>query len=270
MSYNFYNISSNDTICDTLSSINANYSNLSNWIIDFQTSYNDNWKPLFDYYNQNSDLLNSTLTIVENNSANWDSFQTTVEVNSARWLQPFTIFYPNIPQKNTDSSFDITPVTDWLNYNFPVKNNDNTINFVENQQAIVSCYTYELSARINNFYKDITDSTTCVTVNGKACARCQTNVTGGFVYCHQGTFGCDYTASVRNCQKSNCFFTYPPYYPLDSNKNQNTLLSSPTALSKIEAQLSFFFTDRYESQQITTISYTVIDCQWFFDKFITA
>ena len=90
------------------------------------------------------------------------------------------------------------------------------------------------------------------------------------MYCHQGTFGCDYTASVRNCQKSNCFFTYPPYYPLDSNKNQNTLLSSPTALSKIEAQLSFFFTDRYESQQITTISYTVIDCQWFFDKFITA
>ena len=58
MSYNFYNISSNDTIGDTLSSINANYSNLSNWIIDFQTSYNDNWKPLFDYYNQNSDLLN--------------------------------------------------------------------------------------------------------------------------------------------------------------------------------------------------------------------
>lgn len=269
MSYTFKKILNSESIGDTLSTVNLNYSNLSNWVIDFQTNYSNLWKPLFDYYNSNSDIFNQTVSLTQTYSSDWDSYQTTVQANSSKWLQPFTIFYPNILQDPFDEINYLSIITDWLSTNFPVKNSDNTSNYVENQQAIISCYTFLTSAKID-LYKDMVDYTDCNTKNGRACARCETIITGNPVYCFEGTFDCNYSSVIRNCNKSNCYYTFPPYYPLDSNKNQNTLLSSATARSKIEAQINMNFTDRWEAPNITTISFKVVDCDWFFDKFITA
>lgn len=50
MSFIIDKIESSETIGNSLSTVNQNYTVLSNWIIDIQNRYNNKFLPLYNFY----------------------------------------------------------------------------------------------------------------------------------------------------------------------------------------------------------------------------
>jgi hypothetical protein len=268
MSYLIKKIESAETIGNSLSTVNENYTILSNWIIDVQSLYNSTFLPLYNFYIKYSDRMNSVLTTIETLSGDWQSFQTTVETNSAKWLQPFSIWYPNlIPSPFNDSA--LSNVKNWLTTNFPIVNSDNSVNYVEGQQFIVNCHTYRVQEKINAFYKLI-DYSLCRTTNATIYAYCSDDWANNYVACSNGNKRCGYQRTCSNSAASDCFYLTPYYKNYTDSApigNVNTHLTQ--AYGKIEASVTAKYADRFENTAIKSISFRVVDCQWNFDKFIT-
>jgi hypothetical protein len=83
--------------------------------------------------------------------------------------------------------------------------------------------------------------------------------------CSQGTFYCGLTWSCLTCATSDCNFLNPPYYDIKKLPSK-----SVQAKSSIQGVINASYNDRREIDDITMISFKVIDCNWTFDKFITA
>jgi hypothetical protein len=269
MSYTITKISSSQNIGDSLDLINQNYSNLSNWIIDVQNSYNNTYQNVYNFFIQYVDRMDETLNLIHTLSSEWQSFQTTVETNSAKWLQPYTIWYPKlISIPFTDSS--IAVIKNWLQLNFPIRNDDGSVNYVENQQFIVNAHTYRIEYKINNAYYDLYDYTLCYTHNTTIYAYCSDIWANNYVACSNGGHSCGYSRSCSKSATSDCYYQ-SPYYRAYTDKTPIVDGSAHTtqAYGKIEAKVTCNFTDRIESSFIKSISFKVIDCDWVFDKFIT-
>ena len=268
MSYIINTIQSSETIGDSLSTVNQNYTVLSNWIIDIQSLYDSTFLPLYNFYIKYSDRMDNVLSTIHTLSADWQSFQTTVETNSSKWLQPFTIWYPNlIPSPFNDSS--LFNVKNWLSKNFPIKNSDNSVNYVEGQQFIVNCHTYRVEQKINAYYHLI-DYTHCFTSNSTIYAYCSDIWANNYVACSNGGHYCGYQRSCSNSATSDCYYLTPYFYKYtDSTPIGSVDTHATDAYGKIEAIVTANYTDRFENTVIKSISFHVVDCDWNFDKFIT-
>ena len=292
MSYNFYNIKNTETIGDSLTSANLNYINLQNWLSEMQNQYDNNWKPIVDFYNTHITDYKNTLSLVNQFSSNWEDFATTIENNSAKWLQPITIFYPYILDAPYSESYTKT-INSWLNLNYPVLNN-----YIENQKFIINVYTETAGSdsytQINN-RETLTDYTVCYTDSFKLCANCKTVAFGPIITCNGG-YSCPAEWNCQKCINVNCLYVKPPYIPLeesflattglyyipadDGTTNNNTLkqihvsdvetLSSHFAKGQIQADISMTYQDKWESDIITSLVFKVKNCEWQFDKYITS
>jgi hypothetical protein len=260
MSYTFYKILTSEVIGNSLSSINLNYYNLNNWVNDVQLNYENKIKPLMDFYNTYINDMESTISLVNELSSSWNDFKTTVQSNSSFWIQPVSIIYPKIfPFPFVDNYLKV--ITSWVNEKYPTQNTSAGItNYIENETIIVNVYTYQETVKIDSKeYKS--DVVTCYTNNGTVCADCATYWWGS-VNCHQGTFNCNHTVNCKNCVGSNCSYTLP-YYNIRGS-------GIVYADSKIDANVNMYFKDRWEDENIKSISFKVVDCKWVFDKFIGA
>ena len=268
MSYVINTINPSETIGDSLSTINQSYTNLSNWVIDIQKLYDNTFLPLYNFYIEYSDRMDKTLSTIQTLSSDWQSFQTTVETNSSKWLQPFSIWYPNlIASPFNDSS--LATVKNWLVKNFPIKNSDGSVNFVEGQQFIVNCHTYRIEEKINAYYHLI-DYTLCQTHNTTIYAYCSDIWANTYVACSNGGASCGYSRSCSVGQPSDCYYLTPYFHNYtDTVPIAATDPHTTQAYGKIEASVTANYTDRFENSVIKCISFTVVDCDWNFDKFIT-
>lgn len=259
-----------ETIGDSLSTVNHNYSTLSQWVIDIQNTSNAKFVPLYDFYIKYSNRMDRILSTIQTVSSEWRSFQTTVQTNSAKWLQPMTVWYPNlIPIPFTDNSLFV--VKSWLDTAFPIRNLDNSVNYVDGQQFIVSCYTFRTEQKINqNLF--LRDHTTCRTSNTTIYAYCTDTWAHRSITCKKGAFSCAYTRGCREGKTSDCFYLTPYYTRVTDTApigTTNRNADRTYGIGKIEATVSARYTDRFESTSIRTISFRVVNCNWTFDRYIS-
>ena len=242
-----------------LNVINANYARMDALIEDLQNLVNVKYQSLIDYYNLYYSDISEAVTLYQSYSAEWENFSTIVQSNSANWLQPLTLIYPKINSSPFKNDY-ITEVETWLNAKFPIiDQNTNELLFVENQQAIISCYlSYTEPKIVKNVY--LTDQTICTTSNPTICIDCTTNY-GGLVGCHQGLFNCQYASGCPSCAPTKCGFSTPPFIPITSNGLQ--------AYARIEAYVKINYQDVHEDTNIKTLSFLVKNCKWKFNNYIT-
>lgn len=232
---------------------NYNYKIIDDLLSNLESTFNNKYQPIIDYYNLYYTVLNQGVDLDKNNSQKWQNFRTIVQSNSSSWLQPLTIIYPKINITSFSNSY-VQEITDWINAKFPVIDPvTNELLFVENQQAIITCYLGKNPYATNkNIY--LMDETTCVTSNPVICAACSTSFSGG-VKCHQGFFNCAYNSGCSTCKQATCGYTFPPYISIDST----------SAYGRIEAYVTISYQDLYEDPTCYNLMFIVNGCKWVYN-----
>jgi hypothetical protein len=261
-------ISPYSQIADSLNVINANYTNLFLTVSSFQQNYNFYYNPLINFYNKYYNDLNDALNTYNYNLSNWNEFYTSVASNSSKWLQPFTIFYPIVFEGMVTIDDSLT-INNWLREYFPIKNSDGSLNYVEGQILLVSCYTYINENRLGVYNDIVTSNCNCSTQSGSIQLHCQTIVPDGEVVCNQGNYECKLTIDCRPIKDVDCWYT-APYLHLDGStiNTSDSVESKHNAISQIKAIINAQFYDRYENA-IQTLKFSVQDCDWAFNGFQT-
>jgi hypothetical protein len=221
-----YTINTQDTIGNSLSSVNINYYNLELATLNLKTSAEKLWNPMLNYYLDVNKFLKETTSICQKNSSILISMATTVESNSAGWTKPITIFYPSLFPDNYPLDTVVATVSSWLISYLPVidpvkyildetTGNEipvppTTTNYIEGQTAIIYAHTWSYGDNIseNQF---INDFTLCSTQDKSICSYCIDRYYG-YVYCSNGDFSCNgHSTSCQSCGSLHCYYQNPPY-----------------------------------------------------------
>lgn len=297
-------IDKNETIGDSLSSINLNFLNLEKETLSISYSAQNYWNKVYEYYVTFGSYIKEITTLYQNVSAQLSNNATLVERNSAAWIKPITIFYPSIfdTQKTNTEIQDI--LLKWVKNNFPVFPTDqvlytnlNTGNvefiknknpaYVENQKLIVYTYTWFSTPEVLDI-QNLSDYTTCSTQDAEAYLECSSRWYGG-TYCGTNTWvPCD-SQTEFVCYKPfklSCNFTSPPYEDnqtfsktIDFRKNilffsrianrnyRDVAVQRKTSKSFIRASIETYHVDRYEDS-VKALVFTIKDCNWVYERSI--
>lgn len=265
MSYSFTLLTSSDSIGDTLSAINNNYLTLDEWATSIQLSADNLWGPFVDYYKNFSLELKPNISKGQASLNKWKSMSTTVETNSSNWIEPLILYYTDvITIKQQQDNTYITPITQWLNNNFPVLSDScsNGVCYLQTQECVVHATRKTNSSleastsgksrsQIDSTPVTVSDSTLCQTADTIASGPCVVRYSGGVVGCDNGDFACGGAISCTVSQKVDCNFnetgtkSYRPY---------------------IKANLYYNYIDEYETTDLLRLRYIISDCKWKFDK----
>ena len=258
MSYTFTLLNSSMSIGDSVDIINDNYNNLESWIGSIKLSSDEYWSPFVDFYKSYILELLPNVTSANSSLGNWKSTASTVETNSSKWIEPLIIYYPKIIYEseyikttisNTNTirydltSTKLTDVTNWLNYNFQVLNNNNVM-YVENSEAIVHLILNINDIQVSNH--QISDSTTCSTSDTIATGVCTVKTSGTVTSCNKKSYHCGGSFSCNKSQNISCNF-----------ENNSKLISK-----KITANLKYNFDNNHEIDKILRLKYIVKNCMW--------
>lgn len=134
------NIPDTDSIGDSLSALNMNFSALDAALQELQDKTVKFTYLYENYLNSKFDNLLKAATDIDNKSALWSQAAAIVAANKLKWIRPLSLMYPCIID---DPSFRATPeirdeVTTWINTQFPISNIDSSVNYVEGQKAYVA------------------------------------------------------------------------------------------------------------------------------------
>jgi hypothetical protein len=247
----------------SIEQINENYHTLYTISTAIEQTYVDYVQPIVEYYQKYKNLLFESSNAIKQNSGVWEDFYTMVRANSSVWIVPMTVFYPNLIQVPlTDNK--IAQVGNWLKKYYPIKNvQDGTLNYVESQKFIVSCYVYDY---VNNI--SILDQPyslcNCRTQSGLISLHCQTLITGGWINCNQGSYNCSRAINCYPQRQVDCWYE-TPYLKSDGSPILPTdpVSSKQTSISKIQADIRINYVDRRE-KDIKNLIFIVEDCEWSF------
>lgn len=170
-----------------------------------------------------------------------------------------TTDYIDTDQDFIDDRYQLYPGAPANNQNVPPFNAKP--NYVENQKAIIYAYTYSIDANIINDNSLLSDHTICTTNPRQVCVSCATYLRGSGP-CGWGWFRCPAGITCRTCKSANCFYAVPPYAPIPGTTTR--------VRGFISANTSMKYTEQKESTDIIAVVFKVVDCNWIFDKFITA
>jgi len=256
-------ISPSEIIGASIENINKFNSNLFQTATAIEDVYVKELQPIVEYYEKNKETLYEAIDIIANRSYMWDDFYTTVQQNSARWILPMTVFYPSLIQAPITPS-KVNVVLDWLKKYFPIRNDiDNTLNFLEKQKFIVSCYTYEYVSQINILDQPYSYCN-CATQTGIIALHCKTRITGGWINCNQGSYNCNHTINCYPTKNVDCWYE-SPYLKGDGSPIRATdpVSSKQVVISKIQANVKMNYVDRRENS-IKNFVFMVENCDWVY------
>ena len=272
MSYHFTNLTSQDYIGNSLSSVNINYSNLSNWTNTIQFSSDRFFEPLRQFYLFYGDFWKDTVSYAYSidGPKRLTSFNTHVAENSAKWINPIVFYYPEILKYDQSTiDYTISIASNWFYENYPVLNNQIAVvgapeplpNFVENTVAYLYIIFYD--EQINKIKSNTT------LISG---INCQTNDTAATVNCwvtFVDDIGCygDRHACGRFSRTPISSPTSPSCQRIfDMNcKYENNLQSiTRSGILNVDSQ----FSDRSENENIMCLVFEVKNCEWQFIKTI--
>jgi hypothetical protein len=256
-------IPASQNIGNSMDTINNNYRTLYNISTAMEETYVDYIQPILDFYQKNKKLLENSNQFIKVNNKEWQDFYTMVQQNSSVWILPMTVFYPTlIIEPLTDEK--ITKVGNWLKENYPVRKiQDNTLNYVENQKFIVTCYLYNYTNE-RKVLDQPSSYCLCSTQSGLISLHCQTIISGGWIHCHQGKYNCGLTLNCYPKLNVNCWYE-SPYLKTDGSpiKPSDPVESKQTTISKIQADIKIDYIDRRETD-IKNLVFIVENCDWVF------
>lgn len=256
-------ISPSENINESIPVINNNYNTLFNYATGIESVHLSQYGPVIEFYDAYKDTLFKAIEIINTRPNIWEDFYTMVQTNSSKWVLPMTVFYPNLIQTPINDN-KINQVKNWLNNFFPIRNlEDNTLNFIEKQRFIVSCYIYEYASNINVLDQPASYCN-CSTQSGRIALHCQTRIAGGWVNCHQGSFNCAHTINCYPTKDVDCWYE-TPYLKSDGTPINTTdpVSVKQVTLSKIQANLTMNYVDRRETQ-IKNFIFEVDNCNWVY------
>lgn len=268
MSYKYTKILSSDSIGNSLSAINQNYTNLEQQTLIITASANNLWSFVQDYYINVVPIIKNAISSVNNLQANVTSTVTTVQNNSAGWLTPITVFYPTIFPSASSNLAMVQTVSAWANQNFPIYSSASTNpNFVEDQQLIVYSHVWSYSNSSISENVILTDSTQCATQGENICGTCNIEYSGGTYYGYGSWFSCDgYKTSCSVCDTLKCSFNSPPYVNITNNSIavDGGSINISEATGFIQANVNMSFQDIFELQTINSFIFKIQNCNWVY------
>jgi len=260
---NLITITDTDSIGDCLSSVNLNYELLDNLITNIQLSAINYWIPITTYYENRKNFWKTNALDVATYFSNWQTSSTIFETNSSKWITPLIIWYPfliNFKEYQKNPNKITTDFKTWLDIKYPVLDDKGNPNYLQTQVMTVYAFTYGEDPAVSHTY-NLTDSTTCTTQDGLACASCSKTYHGGNVDCDNGDFSCGGTFSDQKCASVSCFFNLE--FP------NGTATQSKSKYSQIHASLNVDYKNKYEESTIIALIFKVNNCSWEFSSILT-
>lgn len=254
MSVTIYNITSSQSIGNTLSGVNQNYDTLDLLLTNIQTSAINYWIPMAQIYEAKKQDWKAAAKEIKNNFPNWQRTSTTFEQNSSRWITPIIAWYPclfdySVIRINPAEAQEKTLT--WINQKYPVLNKAGTPNYLEYQKMIVYSLNYSQDIPTKEVF-ELFDATRCTTSDQKVCAYCTKTYHGGGVNCNNGSFSCGGGTSCSVCDTVNCYF-------------DNGLAEKN---STIAASLTIEYQNKYEQPEINAFVYSIQNCEWVFESIL--
>jgi hypothetical protein len=171
-----------ESIGNSLSSINLNFRSLDIQTCNLEYSAVNYWNSAWNAFQQLSATWTSSQQTVATLSSCWQQTWTTVSQSSAFWLKPVTIIYP-FPFDSSNSDQISQNITSWLNENFPIRNG-NCFNFIVGQELYIFTPEYN---QINRFLsKTVNQGIKTVGVN----CFCSCIKRGTYSYVNYGNVDC--------------------------------------------------------------------------------
>jgi hypothetical protein len=262
---NLIKIKETDAIGDSLSSMNLNYELLDNLITNIQLSAINYWIPIATFYESRKDFWKINALDTAKYFVNWQNASTIFETNSAKWITPIITWYPflvefNLYKKNSNKI--INDLKTWLDVKYPVVTDKGIPIYLQTQVMILYAFAYGEEQPLLQTY-NLTDSTTCTTQDGKACASCSKTYHGGVVDCDNGDFWCGGTFTNQECANVSCFFN------LDFPDPTGKTIQSKSKFTQIRASLNIDYKNKYEESTIIALVYKVNNCSWEFSSVLT-
>lgn len=254
MTNTIYQITTADSIGNTLSSINQNYENLDLILTNIQASAINYWIPMANFYEQKKEEWKESAREVKVSYQNWVEATTIFEENSSKWLQPLIVWYPCIFEYNLIEQNPAEVqlrILNWLNLTYPVLSNTVKPNYVENQQMVVYSLNYSQDTPTKETL-ELMDGTLCKTTNQTICTYCSKCYHGGIVNCDHGGFVCGGCTNCMKCETMNCYF--------DNNLQQKS--------SQIAASITIQYQNKYEKPEMNAFIFMVKNCEWQFQEIL--
>jgi hypothetical protein len=229
-------------------------------IQDARMVLQDQVEPILHLYREYNDILKETKIMFDEIKHESVDFLTITTANSAKWLQPMTIFYPEI-FNSPFTNQNIDTINNWLKQFFPVKNEDGTLNYVENQKFLVNCYVRS-SQQLINTVDQLQSYCNCQTSSGLIRLHCRTIIKGGWIHCHQGSFNCNRTINCYPEKNVDCWYE-TPYIKRNGLPitGQDTIPAKQAVRSQIKTNITLNYTETKENA-IESLIFSVLDCDW--------
>jgi hypothetical protein len=254
MEETLYQITSAESIGDTLIPINNNYNVLDTLLFNIQTSALNYWIPMSEIYENRKTSWKKATDAIKDNYDSWQSIASTFEYNSARWITPIVTWFQcffNYDQVAVSPDLAEKQIFEWVNLNYPIITDGKNPNYTELQTLIVYALSYDRDKSIIQNY-NLSDKTTCSTLDQKVCVYCTKCYHGGGVNCNNGGFTCGGCSRCSKCEEVECFYK--------NNKK--------TMESRIGATLKVTYENKYEAEEMIAYIYKVENCKWVFDGIV--
>lgn len=250
----------NMPIDESVEVMNSAFCATDNNIQEAKMVLQDQAEPLLHLFREYNDILKETKIMFDEIRYESLDFLTVTTANSARWLQPMTIFYPEI--FNTPfTNQNIDTINNWLKKFFPIKNEDGTLNYIENQKFIVNCYVRRTQELINTV-DQLQSYCNCQTSSGLIKLHCKTIIRGGWIHCHQGSFNCDTTINCYPEKNVDCWYQTPYIKRNGLPITQQDPISSKQAVrSQIKTNITLNYSETKENG-IESLLFSVVNCDW--------
>jgi hypothetical protein len=272
MSYTYTTILTSQTIGDSLSSVNLNYITLEQETLNLQLTSTALWQFMQQYYIEFGSVIKDAVNTVNSISSSLNTTVTVVQNNSAGWIKPISIIYPSIFYSGESQSTILQVISSWVNqyYSYSIFS-ENSIqpNYVQSQKLIVyahtsninnNCFLYTNTPTVSSYNTSygiqsvLQDQTICYTQNEKISLNCIICYSGG-TYCDVDTwFDCN--GNCTSCSvpgELDCYYN-SPYI--------NTVAQQGTGY--IKATTNTYYNDINESVNINAFVFSVQNCNWVY------
>lgn len=131
-----------DSIGDSLSAVNLNFSNIDCAVTELEDivgTFKEEYETFYDSYYEDLSNLNVKLS---SRISDLDRISTLVQENSARWIQPISLVYPKIIVQD---AFRLTSllraeIQSWINTELPVITTTGVTSYIAKQLAYISIF----------------------------------------------------------------------------------------------------------------------------------
>jgi hypothetical protein len=256
MSYQFNKIESTDYIGNSLSKINLNYLNLSEWTTNILTSSDNLYDPLNNFYSFYGDFWKDSVNFALSIKAKerLQGFETLVLENSAKWITPLIFYYPVVTKyEQNNMTFLKQNAITWFNQNYPITTSTYP-NFAENTVAFLYCPLYEEELKIDTVV-NIVSSSYCKTNDTSTTVYCWVTFNDN-IACYNDYHACDKFGRTRAAFPNNPSCTKNFTLTCDYENNQNEI----TRTGRVN--MKSYYYDRYENENILCLKLQVKNCVW--------